>query len=482
MDAAGGARKPASSYSTGGGGTVLEHRYGAVLLAHLLSGGPVPGLHSDEFPLERVAFQAAEHAVDDFEVTGRADNDAVARWLVAVRRAPNLVPSDEKSMSLIGSFLKVLEDEPEALRSGERRLVLVVAHPQVHAAQLGELADLAVNSDTNDAFRAKAGDKSQGVWDRLGYIDQMVAAASGGSEVIAQVAELTWRLLASLTVHQAELEGAQGLRSQTVEALRPVTATGTGGAADDLFRRLEELADTYAPIAGTITETVLRRRLIGFPLARSRKYQAGWEFLDRAAGWLRARTRSRLSSDEITGAVHLPRDRPRDDLAAAIAATAIAAAGAASGETSEVLVVTGEPDVGKSALTLDALDQLQQAGDVISAAVALDELPPTVGALEALLGGGIAEVLAGQDDGTPRVLVLDGAEAVQGGHGPLLAHWRWAPPAPGSASSRSAARMRATRSRRRWARWGCGRVARRCPASAPTTSPSSSPRSRPSAG
>jgi len=30
-----GAHIAASPYSTGGGGTVLEHRYGAVLLAHL---------------------------------------------------------------------------------------------------------------------------------------------------------------------------------------------------------------------------------------------------------------------------------------------------------------------------------------------------------------------------------------------------------------------------------------------------------------
>lgn len=418
-DAARGARKLASSYSTGGGGVVLEHRYGAVLLAHLLSRGPVPGLHSDEFAVERVAFQAAEHAVDDFEVTGRADNDVVVRWLVAVRRAPDLVPSNGKSMALIGSFLKVLDDEPEALRSGTRRLVLVVSSPQNHAGQLGELADLAADSDSNDAFRAKAGNKNKAVADRLGYIDQMVATATGGGEITAHTAELTWRLLAGLTVHQADLEGAQGLRSQTVEALRPVTATGTAGAANELFRRLEGLADTFAPTAGTITENLLRRRLIGFPLARSRSHQAGWQYLDRAESWLRERTGSRLTSDEVPAAVHLPRDRARDDLASAITTTATTATDTTA-ELAHVLVVTGEPDVGKSALTLDALDQLGQTGEVISAAVALDELPSTVGALETVLGGGIEEVLAGQAGGPPRVLVLDGAEAVQGGRGPLL--------------------------------------------------------------
>lgn len=46
---------PASPYSTGGGGTVLEHRYGAVLLAALLTGDPVPAL-AGAFTVTDVAF------------------------------------------------------------------------------------------------------------------------------------------------------------------------------------------------------------------------------------------------------------------------------------------------------------------------------------------------------------------------------------------------------------------------------------------
>jgi hypothetical protein len=38
------AEQVASPYATGGGGTVLEHDFGAVLLAHLLLGDLVPAL------------------------------------------------------------------------------------------------------------------------------------------------------------------------------------------------------------------------------------------------------------------------------------------------------------------------------------------------------------------------------------------------------------------------------------------------------
>jgi hypothetical protein len=65
-----------SSYTTGGGGTVLEHRYGAVLLSHLLTGDSVPQLGDDATPVS-VRFQASAFSpVDDLVVVGRTPNDA----------------------------------------------------------------------------------------------------------------------------------------------------------------------------------------------------------------------------------------------------------------------------------------------------------------------------------------------------------------------------------------------------------------------
>src|SRR5512132_4073331 len=90
----------ASPYSTGGGGTVLEHRYGAVLLAHLLTGDPVTELGDDLAPVQ-VAFQASAFSpVDDLVVGGRSADGAQRQGSIGVRRNPSLIPSDEPSVQL----------------------------------------------------------------------------------------------------------------------------------------------------------------------------------------------------------------------------------------------------------------------------------------------------------------------------------------------------------------------------------------------
>jgi hypothetical protein len=53
----GAAQVAASPYSTGGGGTVFEHRYAATVLGCLLTGDSVAGLGDDVRPI-MVRFQA----------------------------------------------------------------------------------------------------------------------------------------------------------------------------------------------------------------------------------------------------------------------------------------------------------------------------------------------------------------------------------------------------------------------------------------
>src|SRR5438132_13806421 len=107
-----------SSYATGGGGTVLEHRYGAILLANLLVGDPVPGLGDDAMPIS-VRFQASAFSpVDDLLVVGRTPDDSERRISIGVRRAPALVTSDEASAHLLASYVRVVTDHWEELQAG----------------------------------------------------------------------------------------------------------------------------------------------------------------------------------------------------------------------------------------------------------------------------------------------------------------------------------------------------------------------------
>jgi len=176
-----------------------------------------------------------------------------------------------------------------------------------------------------------------------------------------------------------------------------------------LLNRLERLADGYAPAAANVTEVLLRRDLAGTPLARSPNYAQAWEVLDGLAGRLRDRSHSRLA--DTTGELSLDRADARKKLAAAMTD-----AGAGPG----ALVVLGEPDVGKSALTVHAADQLGDAETVVTM-LSLRDLPATILELESLLGGPLTDVFGATATGKARLLVIDGAEAVLEGRGQLLA-------------------------------------------------------------
>lgn len=281
----------ASPYSTGGGGTVLEHRYGALLLSHLLTADPLAELGDDVTPRE-IAFQAsAFSAVDDLVVSGYSANGAERRVSIGVRRDPSFIRSDKSSVDLIGSYLRVIEHHSLEVSSGQWWLALAVASPNAHVQQIRQLASIARDVTDEGHFRAevaRSGRTTQGVRDRLAHFDRVVASAArvaGIDPILFPPSELTWRLLGALRLRELRLEGVDETdRTLAVGRLRPVTAGGTVDAADKLFSRLAELVGRYAPAAATKNETSLRRDLSGTPLARPPGKGSAW------LGWPRATT------------------------------------------------------------------------------------------------------------------------------------------------------------------------------------------------
>ncbi|GCD99267.1 serine protease [Embleya hyalina] len=133
-----------------------------------------------------------------------------------------------------------------------------------------------------------------------------------------------------------------------------------------------------------------------------------WTMLDRYAGMLRDNTRARLTDTHRH--VELDRTSARRALAQRLDETATGPG---------VLVVVGEPDVGKSALALRVIQDLEEAGASV-ASVSLRDLPPTVAEFESDLGAHLTEVLQEVEATAARLLVVDGAEAVLEGRGQLL--------------------------------------------------------------
>ncbi|MFE3254589.1 hypothetical protein ACFXPS_07270 [Nocardia sp. NPDC059091] len=133
----------------------------------------------------------------------------------------------------------------------------------------------------------------------------------------------------------------------------------------------------------------------------------GWNLLDRLAVALRDRTGFALSGPE--GNLEIDRVEARHSLLDTLLNVA--------GEPS-VVIVSGEPDIGKSALTVKVAEELRSRGGCL-ATLSLYDLPETMVELETALGTGFSEVLASRQ-AEHSLIVIDGAEAVLEGKSALL--------------------------------------------------------------
>lgn len=160
---------------------VLEHRYGAMLTAALLTGDPLPELGADATPLS-VRFQAgADSPVDDFLVVGRTPDGEERRVSIGVRRAPKFVTSEESSVALLVGYVRVVTDHWDEVRAGRWQLALAVASRHVATVEISDLAVIARHSGSGKGFRAAVaqdGRTAQAIRDRLVHVDALVRAAA----------------------------------------------------------------------------------------------------------------------------------------------------------------------------------------------------------------------------------------------------------------------------------------------------------------
>jgi hypothetical protein len=403
-----------SPYATGGGGVVFEHRFGAAVLACLLAREPISLLGDATTPTS-IRFQASAFSrVDDLLVIGQTPNGGQRKISIGVRRSPVFTKSDDASVKLLVPYIEVLLDHGVEVQNGHWRLGLVVANPTTAVQQIGELTLIARGTRDARAFRTEVERPrrtNQGVRKRLEHLNSLVEAVAGELErgEAVETDELTWRLLTGLHLAIFRLEGADHTdRTHAVRRLQPLTRERTPEAADTLFAKLTELADAYAPQGAEVTEATLRRDLAGIPLGDSPAYARAWSVLGSLGKHLRTRTGFRLVSPAAE--LELERSEARNALKGAM--ETVASSGSA-------LLVTGEPDVGKSALTLRSSEQIAAEGVAVMS-LSLRDLPPRTVELETLLGGPLAEVLGAAASGGGRLLVIDGAEAALEGRDTLL--------------------------------------------------------------
>ncbi|WP_216895651.1 hypothetical protein [Nocardia alni] len=404
-----------SPYSTGGGGVRLEHSYAACLIAEFLAGGALPEL-GDAVSVDCIRLQASDSSeVDDIFIEGRDAHGEKHCSSIAVRRNPALTSSDSKSVPLFRDFLvEILDHWPEA-SSGRRRIVLAVSTNANAITQLAELAELAEDLPSAEALAdrlTQQGRTNSELRKRYDSIKSLVSQASAGLATANGLSsqELTWRLLSCLSTRSLRLERTDRTdRTAAVAALQRMLRDGTPATADALFSRIEELVGAWAPGGAVLTQSVIRRHLSSYPLSRSAKFANAWRTIDRFGVRLREGTRPALRSGSQS--LELERADEKSRLVQALRTV---------GTSAGTLVVTGDPDVGKSALSLRAVEALQME-DAAVVSLSLRDLPHSPTEFESQLGGSaIDDVLATWEVRPIRLLLVDGAEAVLEGKGTIF--------------------------------------------------------------
>lgn len=397
-----GAPPPRSAYATGGGGVVLEHDHGAWLLGHLLLGDPLPGL-GEEFFVTEVAFQAHRLSrVDDAVVTGAAETGDSRSLALGVRRDPVIGPSDDEFVRLWAAFVATTSANWERIASGTLRTGLVVAGPHRATQELTALANTARAQDSPEAFRGAVAVGAAGQATRLRLVDELTvqAIASLGDEgAVIDAATVAWRVLTSLYPYESFLEGQTARdRATMIGRLAAISASGDGLG---LWNALVTRAREYIPAGATVDQSTLRRDLVGVVgVLRDPRFAHAWTALDELSRLAATQVHQEVTYGGRTSAID------RADLRAR-ARQAMSESG--------LLVVTGEADAGKSALVAAAADDLTAQGGAVLT-LNLRDLPASAGEFVALLGASSAQVLAGFAVAPSRVLVIDGAEAVQEAH------------------------------------------------------------------
>lgn len=363
-----------------------------------------------------VGLQQERHApVDDVVAYGRAPGGE--RTLrMACRRKPTLGKSDDSTVRLFADFVAMVLENVAELDAGTLRLGLAVAGPYGPAKEVADLADVARRQDGRAAFEAAVaapGAYSGNVRRRLTNIDELVEAALAfldtPTSTSADPKEVAYRLLRSLYVLQTQLEG-DGAPGRTSVVAWLQTLTGDAARAETLRVRLVDIASQGAIRAAAFTRAMLRRELRSFGLlAASPDFVLARPQVDLLETGLRERTRRSLHRPEAEGAFVLDRSAKEAELASAISAAG----------PGQVVVVHGEPDVGKSALALAAVDRLRHGGGV-ALVMSMRDLPSAAVQLRTMLGLGPGELFAAAPSAPVSVLLLDGAEMVQEGGSDVL--------------------------------------------------------------
>lgn len=383
-----------SAYSDGGGGFTFERRVAVRYLAAMVSGAARSELGDRR--VVHVAFQQSLVApVDDLHVLAARDGEedpSLELW-IACRRRPRFVQSDKDTKKLVRALVEAI-GLPET-RGRERYLVVCAAAGHNPTAQVAELADLARAKGTEESFLAEVaegGRARRALRARYEHLDALVRDSWPEGPRVS-----VWCLLRQLHISMVQVESPDerdwaDLLGELESWAFELTLTG----AEALRSRLADLADEYDPGSAEVDRPKLCRDAHSVLHSDRRLLDAAWKELRRLEREARAAVRRECGSNPP---VMLARNEARDELARYLG-------------SGQVLLVSGESGVGKSALVCSALDHLVRVGlgEFESLYLNLRHLPRRPAELRAELGAPLDRIFS--EMSAPRsLLVVDAADS-----------------------------------------------------------------------
>ena len=391
------AERGSSPYGTGGGGVTLAQLIASVYVASMLTGARRP--EANDLPVRSVGFQnGPAHPIDDLLVTC-GEGATTVTLAVACRATPNFVNSDEETVKLVKSFLA----EVEAFDTDTHHVAVATLGWNDQWKDLAKLSAIARVYADQASFEASVdtdGRWTKDVRGRFAQFKLMVGTALG-SVPADEMSRRAWRLLSRLHVLGSAVQSPdESDRTAVATTLDAVADAAANGVA--LRDRLESLVAGYDSKGGVVDLNLVRRDLHPLLNAAATRSQRAWDVLAEHRDFAVGGVRTTIGEATAGGPAQVSFADRRADLVEALRDV---------GMNQATLLVSGESGIGKSALTLSAVSELEAADpDGFEAAVLnFRSLPQSTLELRTALGMSVQDVLA-EMSAPSRVLVIDAAD------------------------------------------------------------------------
>jgi len=380
-----------STIATGGGGGVFQARVGALYLANMLTGVPSAfGLHGAR--VETLRFEARYTGAHTDDIYCQVSDSGQSRLqLIQCKRGLNATASDEDFIDgLQGAWRDYLGIEGSPFDRACDVLILATVAPATPANQAAKrLCELSRSSLNLADFLQKLDSKlfdaqHKRTWSAFKEVSRSTLADKYSDELVF---DLLLRL--RVDIHDLGTEGSQEL--SLVQAL--LASNQPGDSGEQVWNGLFSYVLEQGISVGTITpETWKTTAQVGIQQAVSRLTGQGG--LGSIAEQFRDRARHQLSliSTKLPNGTHIPRGQ--------------CVAQVLSGfDERQLVIVTGGPGAGKSAVIAELAPLLHESGPLfffradelsqpsLAAVQSLSSMPDAVLSMESLLRCGTPTVV-----------------------------------------------------------------------------------------